>query len=111
MKKICNFVFVIVFIIGCNETPPIIDFSEKNSDLLDTTYIVSPIPSSVSTMIFVEDLTGVRCSNCPKAAEKIKEIKVANPGNVVAIGAYPGTLKNFMDPWPGFSNSKYNRSR
>lgn len=87
---------------ACKETPPFIDFSEKGVGLKDTTYIANPIPSPVTTMIFIEDLTGVRCLNCPKASDKIKEITAANPGKVVAIAAYPGSLKNLMDAWPGF---------
>lgn len=102
MKKENILILLVIFITGCKETPPFIDFSEKIAGLKDTTYMVVSVPASDSTMIFVEDLTGVRCTNCPKAADKIKEIRSANPGKVVSVGAYPWALKQLMDPYPGF---------
>lgn len=107
MKKAINFVsllFSIYFLAGCKETPPSIDFSENNIGLKDTTYLSSSAPSPVMKTIYIEDLTGVRCNNCPKAANNIHDISVANPGKVVALGVYASTLTNFMTPWPGFEN-------
>ena len=105
LYKISGLALVVTIIIsGCKETPPFIDFSEKIIGLKDTTYLASSIPSPVVKAIYIEDLTGVRCNNCPKAASNIHDIIVANPGKVVALGVYASTLTNFMTPWPGFDN-------
>lgn len=92
---------VLIALAGCKEIPPVIDFNVKVDGLTDTSYLVSPAPAPVMKTIFVEDITGVRCNNCPKAADKIKEISTANPGKVVALGIYPSALTNFMAPYPG----------
>jgi len=105
MKKVLaapSFIIIIlIFIFGCKEVPPFIDYSIKGIGLRDTTYMNVTVPPANNTVIFMEDLTGVRCNNCPKAALKIKEISVANPENVVAVAAYPWALKTLMDPYPG----------
>lgn len=100
--KIAGILFSAFLFYGCKETPPAIDFSEKVIGLIDTTYVTSNIPNAVNKMIFVEDLTGVRCNNCPKAAAKIHEIILANPDKVVALAVYPFTLNTLMSPWTGF---------
>jgi hypothetical protein len=89
--------------IGCKETPPFIDFTKKVIGLIDTTYTTSNIPATVLKKIYIEDITGVRCNNCPKAAIKVHEISDANPNNVVALGVYPFALTNLMNPYPGFT--------
>ena len=98
-----NFLLVLL-ISGCKETPPYIDFSKKIIGLRDTNYVGTNTPSPVMKKIYIEDLTGVRCNNCPKAAVNIHDISLANPGKVVALGVYASTLTNFMTPWPGFQN-------
>jgi hypothetical protein len=95
--------FSISLFVGCKETPPFIDFTKKVKGLIDTTYTISSIPASVLKKIYIEDITGVRCPNCPKAAVKIHEISDANPNNVVALGVYPLALTNLMNPYPGFT--------
>ncbi len=105
MKNKSNLIILIVlllFIIGCRETPPFIDFGKKAIGLKDTTYLVSPIPSPANRKIYIEDITGVRCQNCPKAASKIHEIDSMNPGNVIALALYPFFITNLTTPYPGF---------
>ncbi|NUM30982.1 MAG: Omp28-related outer membrane protein [Bacteroidetes bacterium] len=102
MKIKLIFFTAIVIIGGCKEIPPFIDFEKNNTNLLDTTYIETSVPAPVKTMVVIEDLTGVNCSNCPKAADKIKTIKTANPDKVISIGEYPWALSNLTAPWAGF---------
>lgn len=91
----------LIILSGCKEIPPFIDFTEKVDGLKDTTYI-GTAPTAVLKAIYIEDLTGVRCNNCPKAADKIKEIHTANPGvPFVAMGVYPYALSNLTAPYPG----------
>ena len=105
MKKFINIIpallalLVILLFIGCREVPPTIDFNPKVNY---KTSISSTIPVAEKTKIFIEDLTGVKCSNCPVAANIIKTISDANPGNVVAIGVYPFALPQLTAPWKGF---------
>jgi len=99
--KLLTFVLGVIILSGCKEIPPFIDFSVKVEGLTDTTYVGSA-PAAVLTTIYIEDLTGVRCNNCPKAADKIKEIYTANPGvPFVAMGVYPYALSNLTSPYPG----------
>lgn len=99
-----------IFFSACTEIPPFIDFSVKVDGLLDTTYLTTSIPAPVNTAIYIEDLTGVNCSNCPKAADKIKEITAANPDHTIALGVYPWSLTGLTAPWPGFDTLNTNEA-
>ncbi len=103
-KKFKGFglIVIILFFYGCRETPPFIDFGIKKIGLKDTSFVLTTIPSPVVKKIYIEDITGVRCPNCPKAAIKIHEIDSINPGNVVALALYPFYLTNLTTPYPGF---------
>ena len=84
---------------SCEEEPPAIRSNEK--PLLDTTYTSAP-PSPQTKKVLLIDITGVRCSNCPRAAETAKSISNSNPGRVEVLAVYPhigsGVLTN---PWDG----------
>jgi hypothetical protein len=93
------FVAAIVLFASCDEEPPAIRSNEK--PLLDTTYTSAP-PSPQTKKVLLIDITGVRCSNCPRAAETAKSISSANLGRVEVLAIYPhigsGVLTN---PWDG----------
>jgi hypothetical protein len=93
---------LLVLLLACNETPPKINYNKTVIGLKDTNYLSFPAPVAVNTMIYLEDLTGVKCVNCPKAAEKIHLIQTNNPDKVVAVAAYPNALSGFTSPWDGF---------
>lgn len=68
---------VLVFLISlmaCVETPPFIDYSKPILLSRDTTYSVSPIPPPQLKNVLIEDISGVRCVNCPEAAEIAHDI-------------------------------------
>ncbi len=94
-------VLSVVFLLfaSCEEEPPAIRSNEK--PLLDTTYTSAP-PSPQTKKVLLIDITGVRCSNCPRAAETAKSISNSNPGRVEVLAVYPhigsGVLTN---PWDG----------
>lgn len=49
--------------------------------------------------VLVEDMTGHRCGNCPRAAETIAVLRTTYPGQVIAIGlhsALSGTFTEIM---------------
>ena len=88
---------------SCSEEPPVGLFVETLDPLLDTCYLETvATPELKNTLIY--DITGVRCSNCPKAAEQAKTIINANNGRVSVIALYadiPG-LGQLTDAWDGF---------
>ena len=58
---------------ACEEVPPAIDFSEPVVPSKDSTYTVSTEPPAQHKAVLIEDITGVRCINCPDAALKAKD--------------------------------------
>ncbi|MDI1235532.1 MAG: Omp28-related outer membrane protein [bacterium] len=101
-----NFVFLSVLIAllfsGCEETPPQIDFSIPIIPLKDSTYI-EPAPAPQHKAVLIEDITGVRCINCPDAAQKAKDIIAQKTSDsVVVMAIYPIEIfDNFTRPYPG----------
>ncbi|MBC7426063.1 MAG: Omp28-related outer membrane protein [Bacteroidia bacterium] len=90
--------------IGCKEVPPEIDFTEPVIGLLDSTYITSSIPVAQHKAILLEDITGVRCINCPDAAIKAHDILLAkSEDSVVVLALYPlpPLLETFTTPYDG----------
>lgn len=93
--------FVLLFV-GCEEIPPKIDFSVPYKTK-DTTYIAANIATPQHKAVLIEDITGVRCVNCPQAAAKAKEIITEKTeDSVVAMALYINQLSNFTTPWDGF---------
>ena len=91
---------------GCEETPPFIDFTDPGDS--DTGYIADTIAGPQHKAVLIEDITGVRCVNCPNAAAKIREIVAAkSEDSVIAMALYPwptNTNSNYGNtiPYPGF---------
>lgn len=104
MKNVLLFVPVVaICLTACVEVPPAIDFSEPVVPLKDSTYIASPVPAPQHKAVVIEDVTGVRCVNCPDAAMKANDIvNLKSEDSVVVIAQYPiELLNNFTYPWPG----------
>ncbi|MFM9943816.1 MAG: Omp28-related outer membrane protein [Bacteroidia bacterium] len=99
--KYLSLLFIAIFW-GCKEIPPFIDFTEKVIGLKDTTYVSGIVPAPENKVIYIEDLTGVRCPNCPTAVNIIKDVIAANPARAISLGVYPNALAQFTTPWPGF---------
>ncbi len=85
-------------------------------------------PPGSDRVILLEDLTGVKCSNCPIASTIAKDIMLSFPGKVVVIGIHgdllsePTTgskydfrfdeardLENYLKPWFGKPAGAINR--
>jgi len=75
-----------ILVLGCEEEPPVIKFKQK--PLLDTTYY-GAAPSQQIKKVWLADVTGVRCNNCPRAAELAKKFHEDNPGRIEIIALYP----------------------
>jgi hypothetical protein len=97
--RISNFFFGGIFLafslMSCEEENPPIKFTER--PLLDTTYM-SAVPSAQTKKVFLADVTGVRCNNCPRAAQKAFDFEAANPGRIEIVAIYP-TYKPLSNPW------------
>ncbi|MHB1278635.1 MAG: Omp28-related outer membrane protein [Bacteroidia bacterium] len=102
MKTIIKQGFVlfilVIFLSSCEEDPlPIIE--ANHSALRDTTYMVTPPSSAQTKVVLLEDLTGVRCPNCPIAHKAVKDILSVYPNQVVAVGIHPGKAE-FPQAYP-----------
>lgn len=104
MKKLGLIVITALSILSCTEVPPFIDFSEPILLARDTTYITSDVPQQVLKNVLIEDISGVACNNCPKAAEIAHEIQAKNSqGRVVVMTLHSTKYAAFTAP---FADSK-----
>ncbi len=93
MKQIQNLgieiLLLTLFIISsCKETPPYINLKPSNASV-DTTYVSIPAPTPEQKNVVIEEFTGVRCPNCPKAQLEATKISDNNPGRINIITAHP----------------------
>lgn len=89
----------ILLVSACEEVPPYIDMTPPHVSL-DTNYIVaSDTVSAELRNVFIEDFTGVRCQNCPKAHDQINTLKNAHPGRVVSMAIHPLALNALTAPF------------
>jgi len=103
MKKIVFLSAMVALLLsGCEETPPQIDFSIPVIPLKDSTYI-DPVPAPQHKAVLIEDITGVKCVNCPDAAIRAKQILIQKTGDSVIVMALYPTIPSipFTDPWAG----------
>ncbi len=79
---------------SCKEQPVGIDYS--NTKKTDTSYVAAVEAPQVKNY-YIEEFTGVRCSNCPRAVLKLEELMAANPERlkVVAVHAYAFATPDF----------------
>lgn len=104
MKRLVLPLLSLVFVlISCEETPPFIDFSEP-VQTKDTTYISGTVATPQHKAVLIEDITGVRCNNCPAAAlEAVSILNKKTDDSVVVMALYAGDyLTNFTTPWKDF---------
>ncbi|MEC8835744.1 MAG: Omp28-related outer membrane protein [Bacteroidota bacterium] len=82
---------------SCEEEGPAVILDEAET-LSDTTYITSTIPSAQDKVVLMEELTGVRCPNCPDGHQEVESILANNPGRVLAVAVHTPFLGQ---PFPG----------
>jgi thiol-disulfide isomerase/thioredoxin len=56
---------------------------------------ITPHDSDIDTgtyvqKVLIEDFTGAKCGNCPKAHDKIEELKALYPGQIISIAIHAG---------------------
>jgi hypothetical protein len=95
------FIAIGLFMVACEETPPFIDYSKPVLLSNDTTYLLDNVPASENKRVLIEDLSGVRCVNCPDANATAKAILDKNTGKVVVLTLFPISLKIYTTPYEG----------
>ncbi|MBU3661716.1 MAG: Omp28-related outer membrane protein [Bacteroidetes bacterium] len=109
MKKL-NFIIGVIasfLLASCEEIPPYINM-EPDTVIEDTTY-VGAAPTPQLRRIVIEEFTGVRCPNCPKAQAEAKNISNANPGRVSIITIHSLGLYNSLTT--PFDSDKYSNDK
>lgn len=76
---------------SCKEEPPGINY-KPSSATLDTTYITNTVPTADMKAVLLEDVSGVRCVNCPEASTIAVGLMASNPGRVNVINTQPDLL-------------------
>ncbi|MBO6515079.1 MAG: Omp28-related outer membrane protein [Bacteroidia bacterium] len=91
---------LVVVVLSCKETPPFIDYSEPILLSKDTTYVTSDLPKNPLKNVLIEDISGVKCNNCPKAAEIAHDIQVKHDeGRVVVLTLHSNNFGVFTGPY------------
>jgi hypothetical protein len=93
LNKIFFFIGVLTLLVACKETPPYINLTPSNIST-DTTYLIQQIPAPQASTVLIEDFTGVRCPNCPKAQTEATNLMNNNPGRVHVVTIHPLNLLN-----------------
>lgn len=106
--KKASFLIAIILILGCGEIPPFVDFSEPILLARDTTYLTNVFPQNVKKNVLIEDISGVKCNNCPKAAKVAHDIQDKFPNRVVLltlhINGFPLLTAPFKDSKDTFNS-------
>lgn len=95
--------------IACEEENDLIDLdpvsntTDASRALVDSTYTAEePLPEAPQQRILLEDFTGVRCTNCPRAQLVATRLVRDHPGRIVLVALHGNGF--FNDPYP---KSKY----
>lgn len=105
MRNAVLFVLALVLflIVSCKEEiPGGLILIKKDKPLLDTCYTLSSLVTPQPKTVLLIDITGVRCVNCPKAADIAKDIEENSSGRVIVMGVHPTSLQSLTLPWPGY---------
>lgn len=92
---------LVVIFSACKEIPPFISFEPPIELLNDTSYVSSQVPAAEDLNVLIEDISGVRCSNCPDAAKVAHDLLDQNPNRVVVSTIHPELLTTFTFPFSG----------
>lgn len=98
MKRLLTIVLATLLVQACKEVGPAVDIDGTSSLAGDTTYLESSVATPQDKIVLIEEFTGVRCVNCPRAHNTIKQIQTAHPGRVLAVGIHTGI---FAQPYAG----------
>lgn len=98
MKKLFGAISLFLVLWSCSEVPPFINYSPDIQLSVDTCYVLTNLPAKQDKNVLVEDISGVRCVNCPDAAANAHEIDLLHPGRVVIATLHPLSNANLTTP-------------
>lgn len=79
--KISFFLVILLIILSCDKIESPFMETTNNLPLADTIF---------QQKVLIEDFTGHQCGNCPRAHEKIEELKLLYGNKIVSIGIHSG---------------------
>lgn len=99
MNKLLSAFALVVILWGCKEKAPFINY-EESTKLTDSTYVELTVATPQPKTMLLEDVSGVKCVNCPDAAVVARGIMNAFPGRAFNIVMHPAiaALGSFVDP-------------
>lgn len=97
-----NAAFLVLFLslvgYACQEIPPNINFEPDQFTGKDTTYVLDAVPAKDDQNVLIEDITGVRCPNCPEAAKVATELEDKYPSRVSVMTIHPLSIRTLTTP-------------
>ncbi len=84
---------------SCNtdEIAPDINFSDYQAK--DTTYVLTQVPPAEEKHVLVEESTGVKCPNCPKGTQVLKDLDATYNDRLEIVSIHYGG-QTLNDPHP-----------
>lgn len=82
---------------SCVEVGPPVNMG-NNAALNDTTFVEATDDAPQQHLVLLEEFTGVRCVNCPRAHNTIASLQATYPGRILPIGIHTGF---YSTPYPG----------
>jgi hypothetical protein len=104
MKKLLFSLAIIASLAACKERNDLVNLTPGDQLVLDSNYVNNRIYAPEQRNVLIEDFTGVRCQNCPEAAEIIHGILEDHPGRVVALGVHPNLMATLTMPYKKSKN-------
>lgn len=86
---------------ACQEVGPPVNLGLNAANRTDTTYVESFADAPQQRKALLEEFTGVRCVNCPRAHTTIINLQANYPGQIVPVGIHTG---QFSVPYTGRSD-------
>lgn len=96
--KLLPLLCIFVFAISCKEQAPFIDTELEIKLFKDTTYFANQTPVPQDQNVLIEDITGVRCPNCPDAAKVAHDLIDEFPTRVAVSTIHPNILRTLTTP-------------
>lgn len=84
--------FVALFAASCKEHGVSIDGNESLAE--DTTYVSGTVEQAEVKNFLTEEMSGVRCGNCPEGAIILEELNESNDNRFRVVAIHQGSLTN-----------------
>lgn len=83
MKRLIYLLALVLVLVACDH-------------IADDDRLIYVKPAAVKRTVLIEDFTGQRCVNCPKATEMINQLEEQYPDGVIAVGIHSGPFARSM---------------